>query len=170
MMKRFTVGTATLVIAFMMICCTVQASELAKEGTGEYRSGRSAKVDVMKMGKDRAQINYDETGVVVDAPTDSPFHNASFHTMGTIHAVNGVFTYSGAAVWTRPNGDEIYGIFKGDGRLGATTNTSLEIVGGQGECEGITGGMELQSGPHRKSPKKGWSVGTTVGTVHWKIP
>jgi hypothetical protein len=30
-------------------------------------------------------------------------------------AVSGVFTYSGAALWTRPNGDQIYGIFKGDG-------------------------------------------------------
>ena len=32
---------------------TVNAAELAKEGSGEYRSGRTAKIDVMKMGKAR---------------------------------------------------------------------------------------------------------------------
>lgn len=116
------------------------------------------------------QINFDEVGIVVEAPADSPFYNASFNTMGTIHAVNGVFTYSGAALWTRPNGEQIYGIFKGDGKLGVGTNTSLEIVGGQRECAGITGTMELKAGLPAKSSKKGYGAGTTVGTVHWKIP
>ena len=80
----------------------VQA-EMAKEGRGDYRSGRSAIINIMKMGTDRLQINYDETGVVVESPENSPFYNASFRTMGTIHVVNGMLTYNGAALWTRPS-------------------------------------------------------------------
>ena len=169
-MKRITVGMLAIVFGVVLIVSTVGAGELAKEGSGDYRSGRTAKLNVLKMGTERMQINFDETGIVVDAPADSPFNNASFNTMGTIHAVNGVFTYSGAAIWTRPNGEEIYGIFKGDGKLGVGTNTSLDIVGGQGECTGITGTMDLKSGPPAKSSKKGYGAGTTVGTVRWKIP
>lgn len=142
----------------------------AKEGSGDYRSGRTAQVSVLKMGKTYMQINFDETGIVVDAPVNSPFYNATFNTMGTIHAVDGIFTYSGSALWTRPNGDEIYGFFKGKGTLGNGSTTSLEIVGGQGECAGITGSMDLKSGPYAKSSKKGYSMGTSIGKVSWKIP
>jgi hypothetical protein len=168
-MKRFTV---TILVALFGLSVTVSAvyAELAKEGSGEYRSGRSAKVKVLKLGKDRMQINFDETGVVVDAPADSPFYNASFNTMGTILVVNGQLTYNGAALWTRPNGDQIYGTFKGKGILGQESSGFLEIVGGQGECAGITGTLKLKSGPYTKSSKKGYSMGTTVGTIQWKIP
>jgi hypothetical protein len=169
MMKKFITGAFIVLMVSLLVTSTLYA-ELAKEGSGKYRSGRTAEVTVLKMGKEHMQINFDETGIVVDAPLNSPFYNASFNTMGTIHAVNGVFTYSGAALWTRPNGDQIYGIFEGNGKLGAGTNTSLEIVGGQGECEGITGTMELKAGPGAKSSKKGYSMGTSVGTVQWKIP
>ncbi len=169
-MKSVTLFLLATVFGLWIAFSTVNAAELAKEGTGNYRSGRSAEVTYLQMGEDYMQINYDETGIVVEAPADSPFYNASFNTMGTIQAFKGVFTYSGAALWTRPNGDQIYGIFKGEGTLGVGSTTSLEIVGGQGECAGITGTMDLKSGPRAKSSKKGFSMGTTVGTVSWKIP
>jgi hypothetical protein len=34
----------------------------------------------------------------------------------------------------------------------------------------VTGTIELKAGPNAKSSKKGYSMGTSVGTVHWKIP
>jgi hypothetical protein len=169
-MKSITVCLWGALFVFVISFSTVDATELAKEGSGKYRSGRSAEVKILQLGEEYMQINYDETGIVVEAPAGSPFHNASFNTMGTIQAYKGVFTYSGAALWTRPNGDQIYGTFKGEGKLGVGSTTSLEIVGGQGECAGITGTMELKSGPRAQSSKKGFSMGTTVGTVHWKIP
>lgn len=168
-MKQLIINAFVLLAAVCLSAAAVHA-ELAKEGSGNYRSGRSAQISILKMGTNYMQINFDETGIVVDAPADSPFVNASFNTMGTIQAVNGVFTYSGAALWTRPNGEEIYGIFSGEGKLGAGSTTTLEIVGGQGECEGITGTMDLRSGPYAKSAKKGFSMGTTIGTINWKIP
>lgn len=168
-MRRLLISALTMLFVISLNAASVNA-ELAKEGSGDYRSGRTAQVSVLKMGEEYMQINFDETGIVVDAPADSPFVNASFNTMGTIQAVNGVFTYSGAALWTRPNGEEIYGIFQGKGKLGVGSTTSLEIVGGQGECAGITGTMDLQSGPYAKSSKKGYSMGTSLGKVSWKIP
>ena len=168
-MKNFTVGILAALFSLFVTVSAVSA-ELAKEGSGDYRSGRTAQVTIMKMGEERMQINFDETGIVVDAPENSPFFNASFQTMGTIHAIKGIFTYSGAAVWTRPNGEQIYATFQGDGKLGVGTNTTLKIVGGQGECAGITGSADLKAGPPAKSPKKGYGAGTTVGTIRWKIP
>ncbi len=168
-MKRFIPYFSVLVLMASFSPVPSEA-DLAKEGSGEYRSGRSAQLSILKLGKEYMQINYDETGIVVEAPANSPFYNASFNTMGTIQAVNGIFTYSGAALWTRPNGEEIYGIFTGEGKLGEGSTTSLQIVGGKGECAGITGSMDLRSGPSAKSSKQGWGVGTTVGKVNWKIP
>lgn len=164
---------AAYIVAVSFACLSAASTVGAgpsKEGSGPYRSARSAQISMMKMGDNRMQINYDETGIVVDAPADSPFHNASFRTMGTIHVVEGRLAYNGSALWTRPNGDRIYGIFTGKGVLGKGSSGFLEIVGGQGECEGITGTLELTSGPHAQSSKSGYSMGTTVGTIRWKIP
>ena len=90
-MKRITVGMLAALFGFIVSFSTIGAGELAREGSGKYRSGRTAKLNVLKMGTERMQINFDEVGIVVEAPADSPFCNASFNTMGPIHAVNGVF-------------------------------------------------------------------------------
>ena len=159
-----------LAIVMLSIIISVAQAEMAKEGSGNYRSGRSATINIMRMGNERLQINYDETGVVVESPTNSPFYNASFRTMGTIHVVKGLLNYNGAALWTRPNGDQIFGIFKGEGERSVGTKGILEIVGGTGECNGIKGTLKLKSGPPVKSSKEGTSQGTTEGIISWKIP
>ena len=126
--------------------------QMAQSGSGRYRSARSAVVDIMAMGPDRLQINFDETGVVVEAPDDSPFIDASFHTMGTIHVIEKQLTYTGAALWTRPDGDQIFGVFSGEGARGVgTTKGFLELVGGTGTCSGIRGSLTFQSGPYVRS-------------------
>jgi len=124
----------------------------------------------MKLGKERLQTNYDETSVVVEAPDNSPFYNVSFRTMGTVHVNNRMLNYNGAALWTRPNGDQIFGTFKGEGKRGVGTSGFLKIVGGTGECTGIQGVLNLKSGPPVKSSKAGTSQGTTEGKINWKIP
>jgi hypothetical protein len=167
-MKSLSSLVLAMVISSMII--SGAQAEMAKEGSGNYRSGRSATIDIMKMGNERLQINYDETGVVVESPDNSPFYNASFRTMGTIHVTNGILNYNGAALWTRPNGDQIFGIFKGEGERGGATSGILEIVGGTGECTGINGTLKLKSGAPVKSSKEGTSQGTTEGAISWKIP
>jgi len=74
-MNRFTVGMLAVLFGLIVTVSTVSAAELAKEGSGKYRSGRTAEINVLKMGEEHMQINFDETGVVVDAPADSPYGN-----------------------------------------------------------------------------------------------
>lgn len=45
------------------------------------------RLTVSAMGKERVQLNFEETVVVVAAPENSPFHNATFRDIGTIHAI-----------------------------------------------------------------------------------
>jgi hypothetical protein len=66
---------------------TLVGAEMAKEGSGDYRSGRTGTFEVLAMGKERLQMNFEATGVVVSAPENSPLHNASFRNIGTLHAI-----------------------------------------------------------------------------------
>ena len=79
-MKRLLI-TASIVLFVIALSASSAIAELAKEGSGKYRSGRSAQISFLKMGEKYMQINFDETGIVVDAPANSPFVNASFNTM-----------------------------------------------------------------------------------------
>lgn len=169
-MKKFSFVLSTAVMT-LFLTVSITGADLLKKGKGVYRSARSSNVDYLKMGDERMQINFNETGVVVEAPKNSPFQNASFNTMGTIHVINGKYKYNGAALWTCPNGDRIFGTFKGEGGFAeGTTQGKLEITGGTGECTGITGVLHFKSGPKIKSSKKGTSQGITVGTIKWNIP
>ena len=116
-------------------------------------------------------MNYEETGVVVDAPENSPLYNASFRDIGTLHAVKGKWKGSGMVEFTRPNGDKIYTTFEGEGVLGGGPSKSFHtFVGGTGACAGIEGTLELRNTPGIKPAKKGVYNGISVGKFNWKIP
>ena len=91
MRRKCVLTTVFFLISFVAVS-TVDAG-LLKKGSGRYRSVRSSQLNILNLGDDRMQINYDETGVVADAPPDSPFFNASFRTMGTS---------IGEAIWALP--------------------------------------------------------------------
>ena len=150
---------------------TVVGAEMAKEGSGDYRSGKTGTPVVLAMEKERLQINFEEIGVVVSAPENSPLHNASFRNIGTLHAIKGKSKSSGFIEWTRPNGDKIYATFEGEGVLGGGPSKSVvKFVGGTGTCTGIEGTMEVGNTPGIKPAKKGVYNGITVGKFNWKIP
>ena len=166
---------ASMAIIFALLLIipagTVVGAEMAKEGSGDYRSGKSGTSAVLAMGKERLQMNFEETGVVVLAPENSPLHNASFRNMGSLHANKGKWKGSGFIEFTRPNGDKIYATFEGEGVLGGGRSKSVvTFVGGTGTCTGIEGTMELGNTPGIKPAKKGTWQGITVGKFNWKIP
>ena len=116
-------------------------------------------------------MNFEETGVVVKAPENSPLHNASFRLLGTLHATKGKYKSSGSVEWTRPNGDKIYGTYESEGVLGGGGATGvLKFVGGTGTCTGIEGTLETGNSPEIKPTKKGVYNGITIGKFNWKIP
>lgn len=147
-------------------------AEIAKEGSGMVRTGKSGQSQVLKMQEGHIQVNWSEAGVVVDAPDNSPFKLASFAAMGTLHAVEGKFQSSGAVVFTCSNGDRIFGVIHDVvGVLGTGPSSGgVKITGGTGGCSGITGSMELQQNPTVKSSKKGTYQGIGIAKVSWKIP
>jgi hypothetical protein len=150
---------------------TVVGAEMAKEGNGDYRSGKTGTFELLVMGKERVQMNYEQTGVVVSAPENSPLFNASFRVLGTLHAIKGKWKGSGMAEFTRPNGDKIYTTFVGEGVLGGGPSKSFHtFVGGTGTCVGIEGTLELRNTPGIKPAKKGVFNGMSVGKFNWKIP
>lgn len=169
-MKKF--GIAILLFSLgLLLSVSLTYAEMVKEGSGHYRSGKSGTFDVIALGKDRFQLNYDETGAIVEAPENSPFTNATYRTIGTQHGIEGKFKSSGGLVLTRPNGDQIFGVYELDGVVGAgQLNGIIKIIGGTGECAGIEGTMEMLPRPVLKTSKEGTYQGIGIGKVTWKIP
>ena len=122
------------------------------------------------MGKERIQMNFEQLGAVVLAPENSPFKNATFRNLGTLHGYKGNWKSTSFVEYTCTNGDKIYATSEAEGGSGQTTKGILTIVGGTGACTGITGTIELMGTPGLKASKKGTHQGISVGTVSWKIP
>ncbi|MDJ0819021.1 MAG: hypothetical protein QNJ58_22610 [Desulfobacterales bacterium] len=163
----------TILFALLLIITAGNAisAEMAKEGSGDYRSGKTGTFEALAMEKERVQMNYEETGVVVYAPENSPLYNASFRVLGTLHAIKGKWKGSGFVEFTRPNGDKVYTTYEGEGVLGGGPSKSFHtFVGGTGTCAGIEGTLELGNTPGIKPAKKGVYNGSSVGKFSWKIP
>jgi hypothetical protein len=170
-MKKFSFTLFLIVLGFVFSTSILYA-EMAKEGSGTYRTGKSGIYEVLKLVKDRLQMNYDETGVFVESPENSPLTNASYRVLGTLHAINGKFKGYGSVIVTRPNGDQIFLVYnKNEGILGVgPTSGVMEIIGGTGECTGIEGTLDFLPRPKVKSSKKGTYQGIGIGKISWKIP
>lgn len=169
-MKKFSIALFIIALGLVFSAFTVYA-EMAKEGSGEYRSAKSGTFEVIKLGEGRLQMNYDEQGAMVDAPENSPFFNSSFRALGTLHAINGEYKSYGSLVFTCPNGDQFFAVIAADGVLGTgPTGGGAEIIGGTGACSGIQGKIDFMPRPAVKSSKQGTYQGIGIGKVSWKIP
>ena len=169
-MKKLSIALFLITLG-LLFSASVICAEMAKEGSGHYRSGKSGTFDVIALGKDRFQLNYDETGAIVEAPENSPLTNATYRTIGTQHGIEGKFKGSGGLVLTRPNGDQIFGVYEFDGVVETGIQTGIiEIIGGTGECAGIEGTMEMLPRPVLKTSKEGAYQGIGIGKITWKIP
>ena len=168
-MKKFSISLSVIVLGFVFSISTVNA-EMAKEGSGNYRSAKSSKNEVLAMGKDYMQVNMSQLGMVVDAPKNSPFENASFKALVNSYIVKGKYEGSGFVEWVCPSGDKIYGRLNFTGSMDKGPKSVIEILGGTGACEGIQGTVEIGSGPRVKPAQEGMRQAFSVGKVSWKIP
>ena len=159
-----------LTLLLLISAGTVFGAEMAKEGSGDYRSGKAGTFEVLPMGQERGQMNFEELGVVVEAPEDSPLYNASFWNLGSGHQIKGKWKTNSFVVWTRPNGDQVYAVSEASGVMGGPSSAVLTFVGGTGTCAGIEGVLEIKGVPGIKSSKKGTWGGISVGKFNWKIP
>ncbi len=170
-MKKSNLALLLLILGLVFMPTFIVA-EVAKEGSGMLRTGKSGNSQVLKMQEGHVQVNWKEMGAVVEAPKNSPFVNASFAAMGTLYAVEGNYQSNGAIVFTCTNGDKIFGIIHDVvGVLGTGPSSGgIKITGGTGACTGITGTMELMPRPTVKTSEKGTYQGIGIAKVSWKIP
>ena len=167
MIKRLMI--IVLIISILIVFGTIADAEMTKEGKGEYRSAKSTVYTVLPVGKERVQMNYDQTGAVVIAPMDSPLYNATFWSIGSMHAIKGRFKGSGFILFTNSAEEKIYATAEFEGVLGGSYKCHLEFVEGTGSCSGIQGGVDFEGVPGLKPSKTGIGNGISVGTVNWKI-
>lgn len=168
-MKRFFLVKLAILISVVFLVSPAYA-EWAKEGSGDYRSAKQTTLDVLAMGKERLQGNMSELGMVVDAPPNSPFLNATFNVLFSFHRIGEKYNGSGFVEFVCTNGDKIYATITSKGIRGKTHTTVCNIVGGTGKCTGIQGVVKLGPAPKVKPAKKGVRQSYSVGTVSWKIP
>jgi len=145
-------------------------AEMAKEGEGIQKNASSWTMKVIKMGKEHIYMTFEITGVVLDAPANSPLYNATFYVLGSMHAIKGAYKESGFSRWTRPDGDQIFGTYSAAGKMGGERKLIQTFVGGTGKCAGITGGGEATGIRGLRPATKEIRMSVSVGKFHWKIP
>ena len=171
-MKRIIIASV-LVLVLSVAFGPGANAEMAKEGSGQYKAVYSSTFKALPMEKERFHSIYEAVGLVLEAPADSPFYNATFYVVGSMHAIKRVFKdHRGFIRYTCPNGDKIFATYTGSGELGVSKKVTYTFVGGTGQYAGIEGGAELTGGkvPRFPHPTKDARIGMSVGKVHWKIP
>jgi hypothetical protein len=149
-MKK-TVLVLLLGIVLLAVFGTEANAQIPKEGTTSFTSGYSAAFKVLAMGQEHVQMTYEAMGANITDTDEDIDHNTTFRCIGAMHAVNGDYTGNNSAfcVTTRPDGDQIFSIFKFAGKIGAMYKGTYTIVGGTGKLVGIRGGGESTGIPLR---------------------
>ena len=168
-MKLF---TKLLVGAALIFFSTSVYAEMAKEGSGSYRGAKAGKyVTTIVFEEGHLQGIFDEAGVIVEAPENSPFFNASFHSIGTFTVKEGAAEGSGGLKFTRPNGDTFYGTFNFGGvHTRGPSSGVVKIIGGTGECAGMQGEIELLPRPKVTNTNVAGYQQMAIANISWKIP
>ena len=160
--------TFGLLVAF----APLGGAEMTKTGKGSYKSAVSFDYKVLATEeKEHVQMNLDIIGIVVEARTDSPLHNATFQGLSGLHAINGVYKQRGFIVYLRPDEDKVFATYEATGTLGGIDRKgTFTFVGGTGKCAGIEGGGEFPGIHGLRSATKETGQAMTVGSYHWKLP
>ena len=167
-MNRMTI-TSLFALVFLFTFLATPNAEMAKEGTESVIEYFHGTYQALAMGEESVQSNWETWGVIVSDKVEGLFHNLSFHCLGGLYAVKGVYKETGLCEYTRPNGDKVYMNFKTDGEFGKPSKGSTTIIGGTGEVKNITGGGEFESNQLR-SAAEGTFQGYAKAKYHWKIP
>jgi hypothetical protein len=142
-MRKVLAALAVLLFSWSAMAADTPAP-VPKEGT---TSGTAVFVGTMKglpLGKDKVQVSYDVTGVVVSDTGEGLLHGSSVRCIGGMFVVSGAFdNETNSCVYTRPDGDQIFTTSKVSGKQGESAKGSFTIVGGTGKLVGITGSGEF---------------------------
>lgn len=165
------VSVIVLVSCFLIASWTVVlAAEMAKEGESKFKSASSITHKSIKMGKERAEYQFEIHGVIVEADENSPLYNATFYALGHFHLFRGAYEDGGFIRYTRPDGDYIFAVYESKGKAGGKRTVKTTFVGGTGKCAGITGEGDSIYIRGLRPPIEGTAMSLYVGNFNWKIP
>jgi len=143
-----------LILGIVLVAAfgTGAKAQIPKEGNFSFTSAYSGTFKVLAMGQERLQMTYEFMGVNIgDAPNDL-FQNTSFRCIGSFHAVKGEYKNDSTfCVCTRPDGDQMFSIYRTVGKMGAGFKGTFTFVGGTGKLAGIQGSGEITGFPVRPS-------------------
>lgn len=163
---------AVVVLSSLPPAVAVAADEvpIPKEGSSVSTSAGSGASKALALGKERVQIAWEYLGGQTNADPKSLTYNASFRCIGSLRALNGEYeSYTNACVFTRPDGDQLYWVETGTGRLGGASKGTGTFVGGTGKLAGITGGGEWSRTSLRPAADGTFQTVSTA-KVSYKLP
>jgi hypothetical protein len=145
-------------------------AQTPKEGTTSFKSVYSGTYKSLAMGQELVHMTYEFTGGSIgDTPNDFT-HNASFRCIGAFHANKGEYKDERAfCVATRPDGDQIFSVYKSSGKLGSGNKGTYTLVGGTGKMAGIQGSGEYNSFELRPQAE-GSFQGISIQKGQYKLP
>jgi hypothetical protein len=168
MMKK-TLMVVVLSLVLLTSAGFVFGAEIPKEGSATVTIGFTGAYQILPLGKEYLQNNYDARGVVTTDNEASPLYMASVQCVGAVKAIKGEYKEFGLCIYTRPDGDQIYGSYEGTGKMGGSAKGATTWVGGTGKYEGMTGSAEWTRTSLR-GPVKGAGASFLKMTYNWKIP
>lgn len=165
---------AILVLAVGLVSLPALAEDapapIPKEGSISYVNVFSSAVKALALGKERIQFSYESMGVSTSPTGKGLLHNASVRCMGGMHIFNRAWDdESGSCIYNRPDGDQVFVIYKASGTLGATVKGTFTYVGGTGKMAGITGSGEWTRVNVRPAAE-GTTQAITQHTGKYKLP
>jgi hypothetical protein len=168
-MKK-TVLVLILSIVLLAVFGSEAKAQIPKEGTTSFTSGWSGTFKILAMGQERLQMTFEFMGADIGDTREDFNHNTSFRCIGALHAVKGEYNDGSTfCVATRPDGDQIFSIYKTAGKLGSMYKGTFTIVGGTGKLVGIQGSGECW-GFDLRPAAEGTFQSYTKQKGHYKLP
>jgi hypothetical protein len=160
-----------IALLFIFVPCSyANSAELARQGEGTIKMAHTGTYKLLPMGNERSEAIFEASGLVVEAPENSPLYKASYLVFGSSHRVKDDYEERGSVRYTRPDGDEVFLTYEAKGKVGSERNSKATFVGGTGKCAGMSGTMEATGITGIKPPKEGMSAGSSTGKFNWKMP
>jgi hypothetical protein len=168
-MKKM-ITALVLGIVVLVVFGTDAKAQIPKEGTASQTWAYSGTFKALPMGQEGVQMTYEVMGVGIADTSEGLFHNASFRCLGALHAVKGEYNDdSGFCVSIRPDGDQVFSIYKATGKLGGIAKGTETLVGGTGKLVGIQGSSEFTRFDVRPAAE-GTFQGYERSKGHYKLP
>jgi hypothetical protein len=169
-MRTFMLAVAVVLSSLPPVVALAEEAPIPKEGSYVSTSVGSATLKSLPLGKEWVQLTWDWLGVQTNEGGKGLTHNASLHCVGGLRAHNQEWeSYVNSCVITRPDGDQIYWVETGSGRMGSASKGTGTIVGGTGKLAGITGGGEWTRYMVRPAAD-GTFQSVNTGKVTYKLP